>query len=136
MVSTCFTNGDCTSGIDHFTYCLRILDCFVWPHRWTDCIHHAIDVHLAGWKLRKFSFHFFSYLSFSIKNYKIYGSSEFNNEYCNYLTSQGNRVLGGVMGDFLGATICMTELIILCTIHAFPFARNLRDIITKGILQL
>ena len=40
------------------------------------------------------------------------------------------------MGDFLGATICMTELIILCTIHAFPFARNLRDIITKGILKL
>ena len=39
------------------------------------------------------------------------------------------------MGDFLGATICMTELIILCTIHSFPIARNLRDIIIKNILQ-
>ena len=40
------------------------------------------------------------------------------------------------MGDFLGATICITELIILCTIHAFPVARILRDIVTKSAVQL
>ena len=40
------------------------------------------------------------------------------------------------MGDFLGATICITELIILCTIHAFPVARSLRDVVTYSAIQL
>jgi hypothetical protein len=36
----------------------------------------------------------------------------------------GTTILGGIMGDFLGATICMTELALLSVLHALPAIKS------------
>jgi len=38
----------------------------------------------------------------------------------------GDYYLGGVMGDFLGSTICISELLILTTIIVFSDESNLK----------
>ena len=40
------------------------------------------------------------------------------------------------MGDFLGATICITELMLLIAIHAFPVTREIRDAIVNNAIEM
>jgi nicotinate-nucleotide--dimethylbenzimidazole phosphoribosyltransferase len=43
----------------------------------------------------------------------------------------GRRILGGVMGDFLGATICITELAMLSTLNFLPKVSSLEHFIAN-----
>ena len=45
----------------------------------------------------------------------------------------GQRILGGVMGDFLGATICITELAMLSTLNFLPKVSSLEHFIASTI---